>query len=1337
LIADNLNQKLGGTTKLIPGADIAVNTTGVIYGLQTAGEADGSAHICKKDGAGLRIEGAFKKEKAAAAQKVGIGHMTEAASLAIAPDGSLKRNLDIGTYAAMTELFKTSLTNLQVNGEDFIMADNAEDSLYVTVVQDGDTVWVAKSMIRVTGDNGYDEMAATMKQAVDKITKNLPKTGAAYTISLSENTAMSSDLTIPAAVTALTLTTEATGAGYTQAGLDFLGHTLTYGGAGRVTVDGGLTLVSTADNKPGSLKVTNAKGAGLTLDGSGLSPVSGNAVILDDVNVTVAAPSFEIKGTEGTDYRVDGSISAVNMTATSGTLYVTTLTTAGNIANKDRLYIGTLNMNNKGIYTNEGTATVQNADKIFKLDNKKDAYFEAGSISMASNGGLYTEPGSILTILDNAALYNLCLGQDAQGAKALPSANAVIRRGGNAVITVNGTPKTADASDKLDICTIDGGALAPTPGQTILFRTNVKTFPTDLINLVQPEGEQPDGIDYTNYDRLMQIGSDVMVAARWFTLYEGEAEPFNKLGSFSKWSEMVSYINNVNHPSSEYTIVMTDNARTLENITMPAKTSKLTISGNGHQLSHLGSLVLASDTVLKDISLYSEAYNSKTSFYEVNNKATLNLNSKSLVLDDAAFWNQFASITGNGSSRMTLIAYSTDPRLTVTGAVGVLDLTMKNYELAANAVTVRGAARLTSRSEIITNAATAVTGDLTLEQSGITAGTNISVGKGTYMTSSSLDARGNIALKDLHSLNKGNTLSYAAAANNSLSITGVVDAGDAGEEDISVTVTGNGKQAEINKNAVSISVKYIENLDEKNIVGSDTGAVGGNAVIHTVSRILGTEGYVTKHYNYNKNTMKTTGINTDYALKDLVKSAKAPASFFVIDRDTDADTVSYITKKAGNALRVENAESFDVSLYEMSNASGNVIGYYGTLQEAFTDIDRYADKTKTYKVTLSANASRADDAADTKSNGKVTKDNTNLTFPANAKLVTIEPEDTAGDRAWIYMNNTMTLRCNVSMNKIQLVPNAKANTKIGTSLAGFTLYLTDTAVDTADGRGLGQIAGNGVNANNTSGLVIKDSDIVLSSNLNNVRTVGLDNTKLTVSGNTNIGRLEQTGSAPSEFEGLAAIKTTAMKVATTDAKGKKVMVVSGNRLDAVNPNITIAADVTSADPSKLTIGLKYPVKTGNVTVYKSLTSGDFIYSKEYGDGGYDSLAELVNGGTAYHILKGLNVDAGSFTYAPGAGGEVTDAKQIKNGGFICYSALKTPYTLYTADNKLAEFATFADAVAEINNRKAKTAEYTVAVDPATVSADKPEAFGMPGAANLAKLTIRPTGEAVSANLYYG
>ncbi|MCR5775508.1 MAG: leucine-rich repeat protein, partial [Lachnospiraceae bacterium] len=46
LIADNLNQKLGGTTKLIPGADIAVNTTGVIYGLQTAGEADGSAHIC-------------------------------------------------------------------------------------------------------------------------------------------------------------------------------------------------------------------------------------------------------------------------------------------------------------------------------------------------------------------------------------------------------------------------------------------------------------------------------------------------------------------------------------------------------------------------------------------------------------------------------------------------------------------------------------------------------------------------------------------------------------------------------------------------------------------------------------------------------------------------------------------------------------------------------------------------------------------------------------------------------------------------------------------------------------------------------------------------------------------------------------------------------------------------------------------------------------------------------------------------------------------------------------------------------------------------------------------
>ncbi|MCR5303642.1 MAG: hypothetical protein K6E33_03695, partial [Lachnospiraceae bacterium] len=43
----------------------------------------------------------------------------------------------------------------------------------------------------------------------------------------------------------------------------------------------------------------------------------------------------------------------------------------------------------------------------------------------------------------------------------------------------------------------------------------------------------------------------------------------------------------------------------------------------------------------------------------------------------------------------------------------------------------------------------------------------------------------------------------------------------------------------------------------------------------------------------------------------------------------------------------------------------------------------------------------------------------------------------------------------------------------------------------------------------------------------------------------------------------------------------------------------------------------------------------------------------------------------------------------------------------------------------------------MAVDPATVSADKPEAFGMPGAANLAKLTIRPTGEAVSANLYYG
>ncbi len=723
-----------------------------------------------------------------------------------------------------------------------------------------------------------------------------------------------------------------------------------------------------------------------------------------------------------------------------------------------------------------------------KLDVEKGCGLDAVILNVTGSGSLYLEPESRLHIGESAGIYNLYIGQDASGT-ALGGGAARLTKLEDADVTINKAFKAKDVSkDRLEVCTVketeSGIAIVGTAGGYGLFRTNISKFPTELITLVQPEG-------FSKYVALDQIGDSVIVSANWFLLYNGT----ELLGSFSRWSKITEYINKLNNKNVDYRVIVKEDVTTRENLTFPNKAKSLTVMGEYPEapvkLSYLGDLSPKTDTVFENIVLHPQSYDKRNRIYKDNPGSKINLGGKKLSLLNTYSECTFANVSGGGASVLILAdnedrgmpVYDEDGnktgsakmKLSVKNAVSVPTLFMTDYAL---------------RSE--NNALT--------------------VGKDAYLGSADIDVKTNITIKNLHSLDSRNTLSYADSSKNSFKLNGIIDSTDSegnvtgteitagvrGEDDL---LTASDGSAEIKANAVSIRVKYIENAVIRDEYGNEVNEADNPGKNYSL----------TDHkYDSRKKIWK---VNIIYPDKNLVTAAKAPASYFVTGREGDA--VQFATRKTGNNIRINVWDSPAVTLYLTGSGRNEILGYFDTLKEALSEIGRYGVKTNTYLLEL--------DASKSAEITPVAK-RANLSLPRQTAGITIttgKPYGAGGtnDKAVLYLNDSLNLNSELVLRNIVIADlvNEKngTNKKLNLKLGGYRLILEGVEFERMEKDRIGNITGNGVNGSSVLALDYKDSaeraEIRANGDVSNIGRILLDNADLEATGNIKTGLVESNG----------------------------------------------------------------------------------------------------------------------------------------------------------------------------------------------------------------------------------
>ncbi|MCR5775722.1 MAG: hypothetical protein K6G42_11620 [Lachnospiraceae bacterium] len=1187
--------------------------------------------------------------------------------------GSLK-------WADYVSVYET-LTSEEFIDSIFIDQSNIRDGCE-KIFEEG-TLFIGKPCISVTSlelihdENGdypaFSGKYASLTQAIKALDEN-QNNYQEFRIQFEDNVTMPKDLVIPAKISRV----EFTSVENLTACLDLAGHTLSYSPAvdsGAVEIMGGLQLKSTGVK--GSIKaaaaknkvvhitanpdISNEETAGHFIDNVDLiAGGQGDAYVDLKTNIIQGAAD------PGPVYRVNSDINATKLKVDSGRFKVNNVTAkqidsngdtlknslemndavisgtginmsdtelkaskltvnSGNVSFDERCSanIGTLEMKG-GIFMNEGDVRADTVSTIVKLDNKPKATFKAGSFNMASNGGLFLEPGSTFHAGQKATIYNLYLGQDAAGNAVNVDEKALISRLADTVIVVNTKVQTKNADDMLSVKTVDdeNGSIVETKRQTKLFTTNIKAFPLDVVELLQPEG--------ITGDKLMQVGTVVLVAADWIEIYANN----ELIQRFAKWSDAMKYINTINNANMSYKVVLSEDVTTCEDLAFPKSAKSFALSAatgasEPVRIRYTGNINLTTDTEFGNLILEPQVYDKKTGEYIDNPSSIINLNGKNLLLFNTYSDQTFASVTGSGSSTLSLQSYGKKTAAGEKMTLNVInDISVPNLDIYDYAV----------KSEK----------------------KSLTVAKDAYLRSADINVAANVAMKDLHTIDEKNSISYGAAANNTFKISGIVDQineweiDQSGEDvEVSVRAFDDGK-AVINKNAVSVSVKYLEN--------------GGAA----------------------------------YTSKDIVSSAKAPASCFVIGREEGS--IQYALSRVGNALRVASADSFNVILYlKKSRYAYRLLGNYPTLQEALTDIDRYADKTASYRIEIDKAAEETVTPADKR---------VNLTMPKQAELVTITTKGiydqygdpvsgiTSEDFASIHMNNTLNLNTNLVLDGVKIADNmvtdkktgAVSNTRLNIGLGGSELSLK--AVPVNDSR-IGNITGNGTAKD--SGLHIAGYPlVVVNGNLNNVGWIYLDGSSLRVTGRVNVG--ECYGDEGPEYL-IAPVKSI--------KKDK-----NGNITEIV-PNITIT---DSAETIKLAL-----VKPDGTGLSKNdIPEGSPVLT----NGGFAVAAAPKAGSASVSYAWADDVENMTFTES--------DGTLIKRNGNLVYTALadnEIPFVLryqelYEGDHypAVSYCLSFADAVAEINKLAVKR-DYTIAVNNGFDTLKIPANMSMPKAGNIAALKI--------------
>lgn len=493
--------------------------------------------------------------------------------------------------------------------------------------------------------------------------------------------------------------------------------------------------------------------------------------------------------------------------------------------------------------------------------------------------------------------------------------------------------------------------------------------------------------------------ADQAAETEWIILKEAEEDgTLRQLQGFISWADALSYLNTLSHSTGEYIVEISRDWETKEALTLPSGVKKITFKGVTESrivLTYSGDLKLQSDTAFENIELKAIKFNSGM---EEEYHSLLTLNGKKLSLMNVT--TNFSAVIGSAAATIELSSSAID----VDKAVSSLGcLVMDKARLRAESLTVTD--RLT-------------------------------------MSSSEIDCRGQIVLKDVVSEDGGNSLSYGGnSSGNILTLSGMVSSRDEGDETVEVIRVENGerigKEAVIRKNAITLKVKAVE-----------------------------------AGQGYQKGVL-------------LANIPKAGSGWFVLGSDFSETqgseenktvrTISYTAYKKDNALYCGEIEE-NVRLYSSFGKEGDYAynSSFTTLQEALWEIDKQGNKENYYLIEL----------LDAQEN-TATFSNMSLAFPTKASEIRITGSKSLTE-VNLYFKGNLTLKGNLVFEDITFIPAAASIINLG----GYSLTLIDCKVEgkTAAAAFTG-IKGTGVTG--SSRLILKDTDLTVRGVVQNIGELNL------------------------------------------------------------------------------------------------------------------------------------------------------------------------------------------------------------------------------------------------------
>ena len=878
-----------------------------------------------------------------------------------------------------------------------------------------------------------------------------------YTIELLDDCALSNNMTVSSLATALTITTPQ---GESHA-LDMQGHTLTSAGVFSLYLRGGATLTNTSATRA-ALNFTH-RSCIFSINATDL-PTNTTVINGVDINLSSMAGGMkcEISGVEGNAYKI------LNSTITAGEVAF-----MGGDWTADTFNVKSLNVGDRV------WSQAPDVDGNMVTTPYVKSTLHANAVTATASVGIFNTTSIGMVTLNGAALivddidnyyetYATKFFDTTDGTGNTPSLNVgtltVSKKANNynyAVIVHNGALLAGDtfnlgANSLFSDGKIEFANVTSANGARMemyqLSETTITTSGT-LFGLALAYHSDNGNFIITDMPVLnMKSGTSLAINGTITSPYDDlklKIRTIDDEGNLTQTAAgRVIFTTNMKSFPTEYVTVDQPDGFNYHELMQIG--SNVMVAGNWITVGTIQSDT-GREVVLKQFAKWSDAIgyvneiaNATTDYYiEISEDITtmeafsVPAKAKSITIRGAAGVNPTITCLGNLAPaadvtfkdiKVNFTTYDAATKSYITNDKAVMNFSGRKITLdnayflnkfsaangAKNSTLVLKKGNMPGVEAALTVTGALTTGGLYVDGYTVTA-SNVTSQTEATLKSATITSAGNITFANVTSLDANNKLTTGAGKANKLTISGTYSDNAGGNTTVTIKgADGIGTAtAVVNTNAISISSKYIDAEIEKAVAS-------------------GTE----KTY-------------ADYTGQVLATAAKLPATALVIGKQ--GANVSFVTKKNGNNLVVDPATEVAVALYEAVNGMPTRYAVtLLTLQDALTEIDRYANKNASYEIQLVSEKSTAVDA---NGNGKVTSYLKDLSMPRQLAALTITSTDDS--TATILTKGTLTLNSALTLKNVKVEPKTTLNVNLG----NYQLSLEDAYLATEEGKSLVNVTG--------------------------------------------------------------------------------------------------------------------------------------------------------------------------------------------------------------------------------------------------------------------------------------